>query len=137
MRAIRKKKKSPATKGKMWAPSFRSFIALSLNSDGGFTNHCGPISGFHGADPSRFGYHPGAKEREFFIDNLLVRISFIIVMIRWTGLAPREFESPFPGSLTSTFLPRHQVTCVVAALLSYFNTFEVGNYSHQTLNPKP
>jgi len=39
------------------------------------------------------------------IDNLLVRIHFIIVMIRWTGLAPWEFEFPFPGSLTSTFLP--------------------------------
>ena len=36
-------------------------------------------------------------------DNLLVRIYFIIVMIRWTGLAPWEFEFPFPGSLTSTF----------------------------------
>ena len=43
-------------------------------------------------------------EREFFIDNLLVRIHFIIVTIRWTGLAPWEFEFPFPGSLTSTFL---------------------------------
>ena len=31
-------------------------------------------------------------EREFFIDNLLVRIHFILVMIRWTGLAPWEFE---------------------------------------------
>ena len=40
----------------------------------------------------------------FFIDNLLVRIHFIIVMIRWTGLAPWELELPFPGSLTSTFL---------------------------------
>jgi len=29
-------------------------------------------------------------EREFFIDNLLVRIHFIIVMIRWTSLAPWE-----------------------------------------------
>ena len=29
-------------------------------------------------------------ERDFFIDNLLVRIHFIIVMIRWTGLAPWE-----------------------------------------------
>ena len=53
-------------------------------------------------------------EREFFIDNLLVRIHFIIVMIRWTGLAPWEFEFPFPGSLTSTFLgippaPNHRV----------------------------
>jgi len=44
------------------------------------------------------------SEREFFIDNLLARIHFIIVMIRWTGLAPWEFEFPFPGSLTSTFL---------------------------------
>ena len=34
-------------------------------------------------------------EREFFIDNLLVRIHVIIVMIRWTGLAPWEFEFPF------------------------------------------
>ena len=25
-------------------------------------------------------------------------------MIRWTGLAPWEFEFPFPGSLTPTFL---------------------------------
>ena len=47
-----------------------------------------------------------ARERFFSIDNLLVRIHFIIVMIRWTGLAPWEFEFPFPGSLTSTFLPQ-------------------------------
>jgi len=44
------------------------------------------------------------RERELVIDNILVRIHFIIVMIRWTGLAPWEFEFPFPGSLTSTFL---------------------------------
>ena len=25
-------------------------------------------------------------------------------MSRWTGLAPWDFEFPFPGSLTSTFL---------------------------------
>jgi len=43
-------------------------------------------------------------ERDLFIDNLLVRIHVIIVMIRWTGLAPWEIEFPFPGSLTSTFL---------------------------------
>jgi len=51
--------------------------------------------------------HPTAlhtvAEREFLIDNLLVRIHFIIVMIGWTGLAPWEFELPFSGSLTSTF----------------------------------
>ena len=47
----------------------------------------------------------GIREREVFIDNLLVRIHFVIVMIRWTGLAPWEFEFPFPVSLTSsTFL---------------------------------
>jgi hypothetical protein len=28
------------------------------------------------------------SEREFLIDNLLVRINSIIVMNRWTGLAP-------------------------------------------------
>jgi len=27
----------------------------------------------------------------------MVRIHFIIEMIWWTGLAPRELESPFPG----------------------------------------
>jgi len=27
-------------------------------------------------------------------------------MIRWTGLAPWEFECPFPGSLTSAFLEK-------------------------------
>jgi len=35
-------------------------------------------------------------EIEFFIDNLLVRIHFIIVMIRWTGLAPWKYDFPFP-----------------------------------------
>ena len=44
-----------------------------------------------------------AREREFFVDNLLVRILFIIVMMKWTGLDPWEFEFPFLGSLTSTF----------------------------------
>ena len=42
-----------------------------------------------------------ATEREFFIDKLLVRIYFIIVMIRWTGLAPWEFIFPFSSSLAS------------------------------------
>ena len=49
-------------------------------------------------------HHPAQAQREFFIDNLLVRIHFIVVMIRWTSRAPWEFESPFPGSLISTFL---------------------------------
>ena len=32
---------------------------------------------------------------ELFIDILLVRIHFIIVMIRWTGLVPWDFENSF------------------------------------------
>ena len=52
----------------------------------------------------RDGSVSAVSEREFFIDTLLVRIHLIIVMIGWTGRAPWEFESPFPGSLTSTFL---------------------------------
>jgi hypothetical protein len=47
---------------------------------------------------------PRRLEREFFIDNLLVRIHYITVIIRRTGLAPWEFDFLFPGSLTSTFL---------------------------------
>ena len=46
--------------------------------------------------------HP---EREFFIDNLLVRIHFIIVMIKWTGLAPWEFEFPFPDAPDARLTP--------------------------------
>jgi len=46
------------------------------------------------------------SERKLFIDNLLVRMLFIIEMIWWTGLAPWEFEFPFPGSLTSAFQAR-------------------------------
>ena len=45
------------------------------------------------------------REREFFIDNLLVRIHLIIVMIRWTGLASSEFEFPLPCSLTFLVRP--------------------------------
>ena len=54
-------------------------------------------------------------KREFFIDNLLARIHFILVMIRWTGLVPWEFEFPFPGSLTSTFLTPHRTLGAGAA----------------------
>ena len=37
-------------------------------------------------------------------DNLLVRIYFIILMIRWTDLAPRQFEFPLIGSLAEMLL---------------------------------
>ena len=45
-----------------------------------------------------------ARERYFCIDDLLVRIHFIIDMIWWAGLAPSMFEFPFQGSRVSTFL---------------------------------
>jgi len=51
------------------------------------------------------------REREFFIDSLLVRIHFIIEMIWWTGLTPWEFGFPFPGSLISSFLGSRQSGC--------------------------
>ena len=41
---------------------------------------------------------------EFLIDSLLVRNQLIIVMMRWSGFAPWEFEFSLPASLTSTFL---------------------------------
>ena len=56
-----------------------------------------------------FAHRAEEVQREFFIDNLLVRIHLIIVMIRWTGLAPWESEFPFPGSLSSTFLEPEDV----------------------------
>ena len=40
-------------------------------------------------------------EQGLFIDNLLVRIHFIIVMIRWTGLAPWEFTSAWMAGAPS------------------------------------
>ena len=43
---------------------------------------------FVGPNHSWFSPH---SEREFFIDNLLVRIHSIIEMIKWTGLAPWGF----------------------------------------------
>ena len=65
----------------------------------------------------------GNWEREFLTDNLLVRIHFIIVMIRWTGLAPWEFEFSFPRSLTSTFLPAIQNIIPWLNVQGYLSTF--------------
>ena len=44
--------------------------------------------------PRRRSIPPSLLKREFFVDNLLVRIHFIIERIRWTGLAPWEFDPP-------------------------------------------
>jgi len=36
-------------------------------------------------------------EREFLLDNLLVRLHFIIMMIKWTGLAPWKLMISWTG----------------------------------------
>ena len=46
-----------------------------------------------------------SPEREFILDKLQVPVHFIIETARWIGLAPCEFEFPFPCNLASTFLP--------------------------------
>jgi len=60
------------------------------------------------------------------IDNLLVRIHFIIAMIRWTGLAPWEYEFPLPGSLASTFLNEVSSILGQAVNLLEFDSREIG-----------
>jgi hypothetical protein len=62
------------------------------------------LKDFKGWPPPDRAGGGACRYRDFFIDNLLVRIHFFIEMIRWTGLAPWKFEFPLPGSLTSTFL---------------------------------
>ena len=85
--------------------------------------------------------HPGtwSREREFFIVNLLVRVHFIIVMIRRTGLAPWEFEFPFPGSLTSTFLTSTPLSTdhVVPRRAQHAQRHAGLERAPPTLNPKP
>ena len=82
------------------------------------------------------------REREFVIDNLLVRIHLIIAMIRWTGLAPWEFEFPFPGSLTSTLREGYGTRAPRPHPLNFIFSIpntesQTPNTKHQTLSPKP
>jgi len=60
---------------------------------------CGKF--FLGVFSADRGRTSGVGESVFVIDNLLVRIHCIIAMIRWTGLAPWEFEFPFWGWMLS------------------------------------
>ena len=79
----------------------------------------------------RQAFRPGNRESEIFIDNLLVRIHFIIVMIRWTGLVPWEFEFPFPRCTM-------QVWVTVSAPSSDAALFETSAISWRDLvNPEP
>ena len=104
------------------------------------------------------------RERGFLIDNLLVRIQRCF---GWTGLAPWDFEFPFPGSLISTFLaslvmrvihlvPSHQSSPLIAnsAMLATYgdkwraisgrqvdhsesNSYPERLPKHSILNPEP
>jgi hypothetical protein len=42
--------------------------------------------------------------KEFVVDNPLFRIHLTILTIKWTGLAPWEFEFRLAGNLTSIYL---------------------------------
>ena len=66
---------------------------------------------------------PVSGDRELLIDNLLVRINFIIAMIWWTGFTPRGFQFPVAGRLISTFflgtLNRWPLTSVKGATCKF------------------
>jgi len=81
--------------------------------DGGGVD--GGVEDLELAVPDRLVAQRPLRTREFFIDNPLVRIHFIIVMIRWTGLAPWEFEFPQALQLTDSNCARNpQLTCHTA-----------------------
>ena len=82
-------------------PSLDVSVPNLLEMSGGRTpgsQRCGQNQRSCRARPARARRRrpSSAAEREIFIDNLLVRIHYIIVMIKWTGLAPWEFVFPFP-----------------------------------------
>ena len=79
------------------------------------------------------GASSGNREREFFIDNLLVRIHFVILMIRWTGLAPWEFEFPFPGSHLGTAILSFTRICKIYTVRVDFCG---SNFRRQSLEAK-
>jgi len=82
------------------------------------------------------GLGPSEPEREFFIDSLLIRIHFIIVMIRWTGLAPWEFDFPLPITPQQaphvddggTAIDEGNITEAMRARVAARHGFDVGPY---------
>ena len=77
--------------------------------------------------------------RERVIDNLLVRIHYIIVMIKWTGLAPWEFD-PY------IYLPRYKgagppphiiLTCLDTLVASLRRRGAGTHPTPHTLHPAP
>ena len=69
--------------------------------------------------PGRAPLHaPAAAQRDFLIVNPLVRIHYIIVMIRGIGLVPWGLKLPFPGSLNLPSYTPHTISgCGEADLL--------------------
>ena len=58
-------------------------------------------------------------------------------MIRWIGLAPREFEFPFPGSLTSTYLYTGAARAEEHLLLDFRHIPDVARRRHARLLRAP
>jgi hypothetical protein len=58
---------------------------------------------------------PGAEpaEKDFFIDDPLVRIHLVIEMIWWTGLAPWEVEFPRRACTRGFCLPQSVFTAAL------------------------
>ena len=85
------------------------------------------VQGIYPQDRETTGYEPlGLARERLIIDNLLAPIHLIIVMIRWTGLAPWQLEFPFQGSLISTCHP----------ILSRVNSVHIQGYlAHKKQRP--
>jgi len=64
-------------------------------------------------------------ERAFFFDNLLVRIHFNIMMIRWSGLAP-QLRSSRTARLCSPCLLYRQEMNVNIRILVYLVIYDSG-----------
>ena len=81
------------------------------------------------ADAFGLNQKPGGMkhtERNFLIENLLVRVHFTIVMIIWTGLVLWDFEFPFPGSLTSSLQYKAYTWKQVAVAFGRYRPHSVG-----------
>jgi len=63
------------------------------------------------------------SERVFFIDNLLFRIHFIIVMIRWTGLEARFVMNAICQQGHICVIHIYEVTCMHVYTYVYYNSY--------------
>ena len=69
----------------------------------------------------------GQRENSLLTTNLSGSTSSCLRCFWWTGLAPWEFEFPFPCSLISTFLLRghHHLVCLHSHSSFYLDIFQI------------